>query len=92
MATWEDRFFRARNTAGISVGEAALRRGKQVHCALTGRGGRQTEIADPQVREPKCPPLVQAAGLGAQARKPASPAECERASWVAVAVESYSLS
>lgn len=29
MATWEDRLFRARNTEGISVGEAVLRRGSR---------------------------------------------------------------
>lgn len=70
MATWEDRLFRAKNTAcgGISVGEAALRRGKQVYYAVTGIGGRGPPGLRAKLSHHWCRPP----GWG-QARRLASP-------------------
>lgn len=68
MATWEDRLFRARrNSVGISVGEAALRRRKQVYCALRGRQYRQAEMVSqaPTSGNQIAPSLVQATRLWA---------------------------
>lgn len=90
MATWEDRLFRAKNTAcgGISVGGGSSAEGKAgLQCSDRHWGSRTPRSGSQIVSS-----LVQAAGLGTGTKTGFPTRECEGASRVVVVVESYSLS